>query len=228
MNPDTPHILVTDDDDGLRALLSRFLTEEGFLVTVARDAKEARALLKLYAFDLMVLDVMMPGETGTELARSLTDSPPILMLTAMGDTDHRITGLEAGADDYLAKPFEPRELILRIRSILKRTKQQVASGKEIHFGEFIFDLASGKLTQQGDPVYLTNSETELLKLLAERVGTSVSREELTKLAGLATASGGNDRAVDVQINRLRKKIEAVPGRPFYIQTVRNAGYMLQL
>ena len=221
------HILVVDDDEGLRHLLKRYLTEQGFATSVAADAAAARALLALIAYDAVVLDVMMPRETGFELVRSLASTmkgpyPPILFLTAMGDPEQRIEGLETGADDYLTKPFEPRELVLRLQRLIKRGNEASAQSRNLRFGDFLLELQSGRLTQRGEPVYLTTAETQLLKCLGEKKGEPVSRETLAGVLGLV----GNERSVDVQVTRLRKKIEPVPGRAIYLQTLRNAGYVL--
>ena len=220
------HILVVDDDDRLRSLLQRYLTEQGFRVTTAGDVKQARDKLRALAFDLLVLDIMMPGESGLDLTRSLRgeSSVPILLLTAMGETGDRIDGLESGADDYLTKPFEPRELVLRIRSILRRLprQEQPEAQKEIHFGGYCFDLVREELRQGESFIRLTASETGLLKALARRPGVPVSREDL---AG-GEEGPSNTRAVDVQVTRLRRKIESNPRFPRYLQTVRGTGYVL--
>jgi two-component system phosphate regulon response regulator OmpR len=218
-----PHILVVDDDERLRDLLRQYLSDQGFFVSTAKHAEQAREKLAYFQVDLMVLDLMMPGETGLQLAHSLgRRAPPTLMLTAMGEADDRVRGLEVGAEDYLVKPFEPRELVLRLRNIWQRTRGQ--QNQSIRFGEFHFDPASQKLTQGEAPVYLTSSEAQCLRVLAEHAGQPVTRERLAELS--MGHSSGNERSVDVQINRLRKKIEPVPGRPVYIQTVRGAGYVL--
>lgn len=221
--PDT-HILVVDDDDRLRALLTQYLGEQGFFVSGAANTAEASELLHSLAVDAMVLDIMMPGETGLEFAHRLHGMPgipPILLLTARGEAEDRIAGLEAGAADYLSKPFAPRELLLRLENILKRTPE-AASSSVVTFGDYRFDMAQGRLIGAGQHVYLTSSEIDCLRILAERAGTAVSREEIARLAG----DLGNERSVDVQINRLRKKIEPNPGKPLYLQTVRHAGYVL--
>ena len=223
MNEPKPHILIVDDDTRLRELLRQFLRDQGFAVTLAAHAKDARAKMALFVFDLIVLDVMMPGETGIEFARTLGNAaPPVLLLTAMVETENRIAGLEAGADDYLAKPFDPRELVLRIQAILRRTVSLTRPRGLIRFGAYRFDLAQGRLTRDGEVVPLTTGESQLLKLLAENVGQAMTR------AALAAALGGgaNERSVDVQVTRLRKKIEIDSSRPHFIQTVRGAGYML--
>lgn len=216
-----PHILVVDDDDRLRELLKQYLSDNGFLVTTAIDAADARAKLALFVFDLIVLDIMMPGETGLELARSVEQGePPILLLTAMGEAEDRIGGLEAGAEDYLCKPFEPRELVLRIQRIIERRMVSRIKSATVQFGSFRFDPHTGRLLRGQQPVHLTSNEAALLKRLIQHAGNPLSREELSALIGVP----GNERTIDVQITRLRKKIEPVPGKPIYIQTVRSAGY----
>ena len=221
-----PHLLVVDDDLRLRELLRRYLSDSGFRVTGAADAAEARAQLASFAFDLVVLDVMMPGESGIELTRSLRQRAaphiPVLLLTAMGEPEDRVNGLEQGADDYLAKPFEPRELVLRIRNILQRRPEPV-DASEVRFGIFRFDLARAELFRGGDTVHLTTAETGLLASLAQQAGRPVSREELSQSA----AFSGNIRNVDVQMTRLRRKIEQDPRYPRYLQTVRGTGYVLK-
>jgi len=217
------HILVVDDDTRIRDLLGQYLQDHGFFVTTAKDAAQAREKLKQFVFDLMVVDVMMPGELGTELTASLrkTMNVPILMLTAMGETEDRISGLESGADDYLAKPFEPRELLLRIQSILQRTAKVKLSESLIHFGPFTFDNSSGNLSRDHQDVTLTSNEVKLFKALIDKAGNIVSRE------ALASACGGiNERSVDVQITRLRNKIEPDPKKPKYLKTIRGAGYVM--
>jgi two-component system, OmpR family, phosphate regulon response regulator OmpR len=225
MDGTEPHLLVVDDDARLRELLRRYLTDQGFRVTVAGDAAEARARLASIAFDLMVLDVMMPGESGLDLTRSLraTSRVPILLLTAMAEPEDRINGLERGADDYLAKPFEPRELVLRVRNILQRVPQPLLAATEFRFGACRLDLARGELYRGGDAVHLTAAETALLMALARRAGEPVSREALSEEAQFS----GNVRTVDVQMTRLRRKIERDPKFPRYLQTVRGTGYVLK-
>jgi two-component system phosphate regulon response regulator OmpR len=222
-----PHLLVVDDDLRLRDLLRRYLADNGFRVTGAADAAEARAQLASFAFDLVVLDVMMPGETGLALTRALRERAapgvPVLLLTAMGEPEDRVNGLEQGADDYLAKPFEPRELVLRIRNILQRRLSAAQATVEIRFGNFRFDLARAELFRGGDTVHLTTVETGLLSILAQQAGQPVSREELSQSAGFS----GNIRNVDVQMTRLRRKIERDPRYPRYLQTVRGTGYVLK-
>ncbi|SIS90095.1 response regulator [Insolitispirillum peregrinum] len=225
-----PHILVVDDDRRLRDLLRRFLSENGFTVSTAADAAEARAHLAGMCFDALVVDVMMPGESGLELTRSLRDSngPPVLMLTAHGDPQDRIAGLESGADDYLAKPFEPRELVLRLRSILRRLATPapalaaLAVGS-VRMGSSLFDLGRQELRTNGEPVYLTTAEAQLLMVLASNAGQPFTREDLADATGMT----GNPRTVDVQVTRLRKKLEDDPRQPRYLQTVRGTGYVLR-
>jgi two-component system phosphate regulon response regulator OmpR len=227
---DLRHVLVVDDDRRLRELLHRYLSDNGFLVTSARDAVEARQLQKGIAFDLIVLDVMMPGESGLELARALRqmrNNVPILMLTAMGEPSDRIGGLEAGADDYLPKPFEPRELLLRIRTILKRAMTGMPESEqvpEIRLGPLRFDRERAILVDRdGSVVRVTTAEASLLDALSEAPGEVLSRESL----GERCAIDGGDRAVDVQVARLRRKIESDPKNPRYLQTVRGRGYVLR-
>jgi two-component system phosphate regulon response regulator OmpR len=227
LSDDAPHLLVVDDDRRIRELLSRFLRSEGYRVTTVESAAEARAQLGGLSFDLLILDVMMPGETGFEFARKLRTSSnvPILMLTARGEAESRIQGLEIGADDYLGKPFEPRELSLRVASILKRTRPVVAPTAEfVRFGEFVFHLARGELKRGEEIVHLTDREREMLLLLAANPGETVPR---MALVGNGVANGAvGERAVDVQINRLRRKIERDPANPLLVQTVRGIGYRL--
>ena len=220
-----PHLLVVDDDARLRDLLRRYLADSGFRVTVAGDAAEARANLASFAFDLVVLDVMMPGESGLDLTRALRrdGDVPILLLTAMAEPEDRVAGLEEGADDFLAKPFEPRELVLRIKKILQRLSATAPAPSEVRLGACRFDTARDELFRGADPVHLTAAEASLLSILAARPGEPVSREEL---AGLGRFSG-NLRNLDVQMTRLRRKIERDPRFPRYLQTVRGTGYVLK-
>ena len=221
---DAPHLLVVDDDMRIRTLLTRFLSANGFRVTAAASAPEARRQIANIAFDLLVVDVMMPGETGLEFTEALrrTSSVPILMLTARSEVPHRIRGLEVGADDYLAKPFEPRELLLRITSILRRGAQpETPAIESIRFGPFTFHVGRGELKRGGETVRITDRERELLRIFAARPGETVKRHEFLKVS-----NGGGERAVDVQINRLRRKIEADPSNPIHLQTARGIGYRL--
>jgi two-component system phosphate regulon response regulator OmpR len=219
------HLLVVDDDARFRDLLRRYLVDQGFRVTTAGDAGEARAKLASIDFDLLVLDVMMPGENGLSLTASLRAESriPILLLTAMAESEDRINGLESGADDYLTKPFEPRELVLRIRNILQRVPQPAASGKELRFGACRLDLARGELYRGNEPVHLTAAELALLLSLARRAGEPVTREALSEEAQFS----GNVRTVDVQVTRLRRKLERDPKFPLFLQTVRGVGYVLK-
>jgi len=224
LSDDAPHLLIVDDDRRIRDLLSRFLRAEGYRVTTAESAADARAKLDGLKFDLLVLDVMMPGETGFQLAKSLreTSAVPILMLTAKAEVDSRITGLELGADDYVPKPFEPRELSLRIANILKRTiVAPVPAIESARFGEFVFHLGRGELRRGEEMVHLTDRERDMLRVLAAIPGETVPR-----LALGGNGGGANERAVDVQVNRLRRKIERDPANPLYVQTVRGIGYRL--
>ena len=220
---DAPHLLLVDDDRRIRDLLSRFLCGEGYRVTTAMCAKDARAKLIGLHFDLLILDVMMPGETGFDLARVIrsSSSVPIIMLTARHEAQARIEGLQIGADDYVAKPFEPRELVLRIGNILKRTAPPpVRAVEQIVFGPYIYHLERGELRQGNESVHLTDRERDMLRILAATPGATVPRGALT---------GGdtvNERAVDVQINRLRRKIERDPANPLFLQAVRGIGYRL--
>jgi len=226
-----PHLLVVDDDARLRELLRRYLTDSGFRVTGAASAREARARLASFAFDLIVLDVMMPGENGLDLTRALRTERtaagpvPVLLLTAMAEPEDRINGLEQGADDFLAKPFEPRELVLRIRNILQRRPaiEEPAPPPDIRFGAFRFDPARTELFRGDELVRLTAAETALLSSLAQRAPQAVSREELSQ----STQFSGNVRNVDVQMTRLRRKLERDPRNPRYLQTVRGTGYALR-
>lgn len=221
------HILVVDDDDKLRALLTQFLSAQGYIVSYAENAADARRLLKVFTVDLVLLDVMMPNEKGTVLAQELRakGAPPVLLLTALGAPDDRVLGLEAGADDYVVKPFVPKELVLRINNIIERTSYAQKSPQKIVFGQYSFDSNTGKLMKADEAIYLTTAETQCLRALAVHAGVAVSRERLAEL----TSEGEtivSARSVDVLINRLRKKIEEKPARAMYIQTVRHAGYAL--
>lgn len=226
---DDRHILVVDDDEKLSNLLKRFLTENGYHVTVAADTVEAVAALKNFSFDLMVLDVMMPGQDGISFTSDMRKSTdlPILLLTARGETDDRVNGLAAGADDYLVKPFDPRELLLRIATILRRAAPAAPEPSPmqrlLRFGPFVFDVERQELKQDGDPVHLTTAELSLLYTLAQQPGLPVDRQAL----GEQSRISGSDRAVDTQIARLRRKLESDPRRPQYLLTMRGAGYVLR-
>jgi two-component system, OmpR family, phosphate regulon response regulator OmpR len=231
MNDLPAHLLVVDDDERIRGLLQKFLIRSGFLVSVARDAAQARRLLAGLDFDMLVLDVMMPGEDGISLTRDLrkTMQMPILLLTAKGETVNRIEGLEAGADDYLVKPFEPKELLLRINAILRRVpvvKPNAPAPKVLHMGAVRYDMDRGELWRGQDLIRLTSTEAALMRIFSAQPGVAVSRDKLVGDMPREEA-GGQERAVDVQITRLRRKIEDDPKQPRYLQTVRGEGYMLQ-
>ena len=224
------HILIVDDDERIRTLLQKFLARNGYWVTPARDAGHARRILDGLDFDLIVVDVMMPGEDGFALTRSLreTRTTPILLLTAKNDADDRIVGLEAGADDYLAKPFEPRELLLRINAILRRVpKIEEAAEKptSLSLGAIRYDIARGEMWDGENLIRLTATESALMRIFAGKVNEPISRRELVENLGRQDGKA-QERAVDVQITRLRRKIEAEPKQPRFLQTVRGAGYML--
>lgn len=230
MSATDAHLLIVDDDERIRVLLQKFLIRHGFLVTSARDAAHARRILSGLDFDLIVLDVMMPGEDGMALTRALreTHETPILLLTAKGETGSRIEGLEAGADDYLAKPFEPKELLLRINAILRRVPDTTATDaapKVLSLGAIRYDMERGEMWQGDDLVRLTATEMQLMKIFSAQPGTALSRATLVEELGRDRGQA-QERAVDVQITRLRRKIEDNPKQPRYLQTVRGAGYML--
>lgn len=218
------HILVVDDDDRIRELLTKFLRARGLRVSAASDGEKALALLSQMRFDLVILDVMMPGVDGFEVTGTVrrTSDTPILLLTARGEPEDRIRGLSLGADDYLAKPFEPEELVLRAEAILRRSSPRRKGPRAVAFGPWLFTLNTGQLTKSGAPVRLTGGEAALLTALAGQPGEPVSRQTLSERA----AQGAGERAVDVQITRLRRKLEADPKTPIWIQTVRGEGYKL--
>lgn len=226
MDPDKKHILVVDDDTRLRSLLQRFLRENGFYVSAAKDAAEARHFLAEYRFDLLIVDIMMPNETGLEFLSALRKESvvPVIMLTAMGETEDRISGLECGADDYLPKPFEPKELVLRIRNILRRApKETVEINDKLNLGSCIYDMQTRELlNKQNDVIHITPVEQSLLNVLGAKPGQIFTRERLAEVLG----AGQSPRSIDVQITRLRKKIEKDSKNPRYLQTVRGKGYML--
>ncbi len=218
------HILVVDDDRRIRELIKSYLMENGFMVSMASSSAEARERMRGLVFDLVVLDIMMPGETGMQFTTSLRKQGvdvPILMLSALADTDDRIAGLVTGSDDYLVKPFEPRELLLRIKNLLRRATVAQPATTDICFGDFQFNVPRGELRRSGELVRLTSGEKELLRQLANKSGAPLSRLELSQ-----PGSEDSARSVDVQINRLRQKIESDPTNPIYLQTVRGAGYAL--
>ncbi|MGB0960712.1 MAG: response regulator [Halocynthiibacter sp.] len=226
---DLIHLLVVDDDERIRALLQKYLIKNGFWVSVARDAEHAAALLSGLDFDLIILDVMMPGEDGISFTKSIRKDreTPVLLLTARGETEDRINGLEAGADDYLAKPFEPKELLLRINAILRRVPQAEKTSNLpsfIQMGTFRYDINRAELLEGDSVIKLTANEVRLMKLFAAQLGNPITREDLARELG--HDRDGSERAIDVQITRLRRKIEPNPKQPRYLQTVRGAGYML--
>jgi len=223
------HLLVVDDDERIRALLTKFLARNGFMVSAARDAAHARRLIEGLVFDLLIVDVMMPGEDGFSLTRSLREKidTPVLLLTARGEAEDRITGFEAGADDYLPKPFEPRELLLRVSAILRRAApaaEKAEPPQTLTLGEVRYDVGRSELWRGDELVRLTTSESTLMRAFARHANEALSREAL--VAELGGAGTTQERAVDVQITRLRRKIEADPRNPRYLQTVRGSGYML--
>lgn len=230
MSTPDAHLLIVDDDERIRTLLQKFLMRHGFLVTAARDSAHARRILTGLEFDMLILDVMMPGEDGLTLTRSLreTMTTPILLLTAKGETDNRIEGLEAGADDYLAKPFEPKELLLRINAILRRVPEAApedTAPKVLTLGPIRYDMERGEMWEGEELVRLTATEIQLMKIFTAKPGEALSRATLVEELGRDRGQA-QERAVDVQITRLRRKIEADPKQPRYLQTVRGAGYML--
>lgn len=220
------HLLVVDDDTRLRSLLQRYLREQGFLVTAAKDAEQADDFLHLYKFDMLIVDIMMPRITGTEFLAKLRmqgNSIPVILLTAMGEAEDRINGLQIGADDYVPKPFEPQELVLRINNILKRTIEAKEQASKLVFNNIYYDMEKGELiTASGEVIHITPVERTLLSFLGRKNGDVHTREELAEVLGVAE----NLRTVDVQITRLRKKIETDTKNPRYLQTVRGKGYML--
>lgn len=225
MNTET-HILVVDDHRDIRDALAKYLVKNGYRVSQAENAAIARAVLRDAAVDLVVLDIMMPGEDGLSLTQALRaagNGVPVLMLSALAEPSDRIAGLETGSDDYLAKPFEPRELLLRIRGLLRRQSQTAPARTEVSFGPFSFHLQRGELRRNAEPVRLTSREREFLRMLAANAGQPVTRGELA-----VEGSEDGARSVDVQINRLRQKIEDDPSEPVYLQTVRGAGYVLHV
>lgn len=222
------HILVIDDDTRLRNLLGKFLQDNGFITTLAKDTSEARLLINMQKFDLLIVDVMLPQENGIDFTASFRQSHniPVIMLTARHESDDRIKGLEVGADDYIPKPFEPKELLLRINNILKRsnhgTLQITKTSKEILFGDFSFNIDDLRLKKSHDFIHITDAEAKILKILGENIGIAISRQQLSEILG-----GIDDRSIDVSITRLRKKIEENPKQPNYLQTIRNFGYILR-
>lgn len=228
---DFSHILVVDDDRRIRSLLSRFLISEGYKVSVASNVNDAEEAMNDFLFDLIILDVMMPGENGTSFAQRLKlnsnieNFTPILMLTALGETENRIAGLTAGADDYLAKPFDPRELLLRVANILKRSRVNLNYIKDIPFGSFVFNIETGHLHQDGEIVSLSLRERDILKILIANANKCVSRSDLAHASGRSLIS---ERSIDVEIARLRRKLEKDPKTPQYLKTIRGHGYQLTI
>lgn len=223
---DKPHILVIDDDKRICDLVSRYLREQDFIAITANSAAEARDLIEQFEVDAMVLDVMMPEKTGTEFTselRAKSVNIPVLLLTALGEVDDRIAGFEVGADDYLTKPFEPKELVLRLQAILKRTQKPQESGNLFSIGEWHFDARHDELARGEEIINLTSVEAGLLRALCESVGEVVSREELAKRCDMSSG----ERTIDVQVTRLRRKIEQDTKSPRYLQTVRGKGYILR-
>jgi len=228
---DFSHILVVDDDRRIRSLLSRFLISEGYKVSVASNVSDAEEAMNDFIFDLIILDVMMPGENGTSFAERLKlnsyneNYTPILMLTALGETENRIAGLAAGADDYLAKPFDPRELVLRVANILKRSRINSNYLKNITFGSFVFNIETGYLQQGGENISLTLRERDMLKILTANANKCVSRNDLAQVSGRSLIS---ERSIDVEIARLRRKLEKDPKTPQHLKTIRGHGYQLTI
>ena len=224
---DAAHLLVVDDDTRIRGLLNRYLMDQGFRVTVAADAAEARRKLESLHFDLMILDIMMPGESGLSLTESLKESRgtlPVILLTARSEADARIAGLEAGAEDYLSKPFDPRELVLRINNILRRNMPTAQPKiEQLMFGPYTFSLSRRELKKGAEVIRLTDREQELMLLFPTRAGETIPRHEL-----VGNDSEVGERTIDVQINRLRRKIEDDPANPVWLQTVRGIGYRLNI
>ena len=226
-----PHLLIVDDDERIRSLLKQFLIQSDYLVSTAENAEQAGTLLSTIEFDIIILDVMMPGQDGIKFTAELRKSKnitPILLLTARGETEDKIKGLEAGADDYLPKPFEPKELLLRINAILRRMpdlKKDQMSPKTLNFGNLTYDVTRSELWEGNKQIRLTTTEIHLMKIFTSALGEPISRAELVTSLG-KDVSLAQDRAIDVQITRLRRKIEVNPSQPRYLQTVRGAGYML--
>lgn len=222
---DNPHVLVVDDDTRICDLISRYLSAQDFVVVQAHDASQARKMMQAFSFDVLVVDVMMPGETGLSLTADISEKHdvPVLLLTAMGETQDRIAGLESGADDYLTKPFEPRELVLRLQAILKRTRKSMSENAKLKIGGWVFDPAAAILENAQETVGLSAVEVKLLQVLADHHGQPVSRADLAAQSDVEAA----ERSIDVQITRLRKKMGEDPKMPRHLQTVRGKGYLLR-
>ncbi len=223
------HILLVDDDERIRTLLQKFLIRNNYITTVARNAAHARKLMAGLQFDILIVDVMMPGESGLSLCRDVTSEQetPVILLTAKGETTDRVAGLEAGADDYIAKPFEPKELLLRIAAVLRRVPmgEPTPQAKILHLGAVRYDIERGELLQGEHAIRLTATEGALMRIFARCPGEAVSRIALVEHL-MRDGMKSQERAIDVQITRLRRKIEADSKQPRYLQTVRGAGYML--
>lgn len=223
---DKVNVLVIDDDERIRDLVARYLNEKGYIALMAESAEEAHALLKLYTFDILVVDVMMPGDSGVDFTQSLRakgNQTPVILLTAMGEVEDRITGLEAGADDYIPKPFDPRELVLRMDAVLKRVPKENSKITHVKIGRWQFDIDHPELFDGDERVALTNVEANLLQILMQAPGDVVSRDDLSAQCNLDP----NKRTIDVQVTRLRRKLEEDSNRPRYLQTVRGQGYLLR-
>ncbi len=220
------HILIIDDDDRIRDLLQKYLIKNGFLVSIASDAAKARKIMKKYIFDLMIVDYMMPNESGIEFLlniRRQENNTPVIMLTALGEIENRIEGLSAGADDYLPKPFEPKELLLRINNILKRIN--INSNEDIFvFDDFQFNIKKNELYKRNELIKLTDMETEIFNIFVKNINIILTREDLCNLLNNLV----NERTIDVQITRLRKKIENEPKNPKFLKTIRNKGYLFKV
>ena len=225
MSMNKSHILIVDDDNRIRNLLRTYLIGHQYIISVAKDTAQARQLLAIFNIDLIILDIMMPNETGIEFAQILrqTSNVAILMLTAMGDVEERIAGLKSGADDYIAKPFEPRELLIRIEKLINRTKhlKKMLNNCIIYFGQTEYDVANNTLSKNDIHIVLSSGESKLLNILIDNLGIAINRQELAKLCGNI-----NERSIDVQITRLRTKIESDQKKPKFIQTIRGQGYIL--
>lgn len=224
MNKKNIKILVIDDDTRLRSLLAEYLNSEGYSVNTVKDAKEGKVEIEKASYDLLIVDMMMPGKNGLEFTKELRENSnqPVLMLTAMGEVGDRIKGFESGVDDYLAKPFEPRELVLRIESILKRAVPGPEKSNIVKFGDYVFNTETGDLQKDGEFIMLTSRELKLLEIFANKLDQPISRNDIAKqLLGIS------ERSVDVQVTRLRKKIEPDPKNPFYIQSAWGSGYILR-
>lgn len=222
-----PHVLVVDDDQRIRDLVARYLTEHGFIAAAVADTAEARLALEAFSFDALIVDVMMPGETGIEFTRDMrrTSDIPVLLLTALGEVDDRISGFDSGADDYLPKPFEPRELVARLQAILRRRPQVKATLTPVRIGPWVYHPDENTLTQGDETQTLTTAEATLLRVLASHAGQAISREDLARLCDMDDIG---ERTIDVQVTRLRRKIEADTRAPRYLQTVRGKGYLLRV